>query len=497
MAIPFAESFASHEKAQYWDYDKNELTPDKLRKCSEKKGWFNCNKCPHSFEKILYSIIDGSWCPYCANKKLCDQECQICYDKSFASHPKAQCWNYEKNELTPRQVFKTSNIKYWFKCGKCPHSFEAIPGKIVFFNRWCPYCANQKLCDQKCLICFNKSFASHPKSQYWDYEKNELTPRQVFKSSDKKYWFNCNKCLHCFEASLLHVTQNNWCSYCGNQKLCDQDCQTCFDRSFASHPKAKYWNYEKNDLTPRQCFKSSSKKNWFNCDKCLHSFDKALTQISSGYWCPYCSKQKLCGNNDCLLCYEKSFASHVNAKFWDYKKNKLMPRQLFKTSGKKCWFICKNSHNFESTLYNVSNGKFCGLCHYKTQKKLYEWLIEIYPETISQPAYDWCRNINYLPFDFALESIKLIIELDGEQHFNQVSNWKSPDETRKIDIYKAQCALLHEYSIIRIDRLFIINNQDWQYILQNAIHGYDTPQIIYISDNPNLYDKHKADFAKV
>jgi len=50
-------------------------------------------------------------------------------------------------------------------------------------------CSDKKLCDKEdCKKCFEKSFASHEKAKYWS-NKNELKPRQVFKSSGKKYFF--------------------------------------------------------------------------------------------------------------------------------------------------------------------------------------------------------------------------------------------------------------------------------------------------------------------
>lgn len=38
--------------------------------------------------------------------------------------------------------------------------------------------------NNKCKICFKKSFASQPKSKYWSKENN-ITPRQIRKSSGK------------------------------------------------------------------------------------------------------------------------------------------------------------------------------------------------------------------------------------------------------------------------------------------------------------------------
>jgi hypothetical protein len=87
-------------------------------------------------------------------------------------------------------------------------------------------------------IPFERSFASHPRANCWS-DKNEENPRNVFKSSGKKIWFDCDKCCHDFDKSLANVTNGggHWCSYCANQKLCkNEECKTCFDKSFASHP---------------------------------------------------------------------------------------------------------------------------------------------------------------------------------------------------------------------------------------------------------------------
>ena len=47
------------------------------------------------------------------------------------------------------------------------------------------------------IIPFEKSFASHEKSQYWS-DKNELKPHQISKASKKKFWFECEY-KHLFE----------------------------------------------------------------------------------------------------------------------------------------------------------------------------------------------------------------------------------------------------------------------------------------------------------
>ena len=68
---------------------------------------------------------------------------------------------------------------------------------------------------------YEKSFAKHPNSKYWCYELNNgLRPQDVFLNCNKKFWFKCNICEHKFNSSLLNISNNQWCPYCTNQKLC-------------------------------------------------------------------------------------------------------------------------------------------------------------------------------------------------------------------------------------------------------------------------------------
>lgn len=450
--IPFEKSFASCEKSKYWS-EKNNLTPNEVSKGSDKKFYFNCDKCNHEFLMQLNVVTRGGWCNYCSNSKLCDNnECNLCFDKSFASHEKSKYWS-NKNELTPRQVFKVTAKKYIFNCDKCKHEFINNPSHVSN-GRWCPYCCipQKQLCgDVNCTDCFEKSFASHEKAKYWSL-KNEQNPEFVLKKGDKKIWFNCDKCNHDFETQIKGITIGRWCPYCVNQKLCDNDdCKECFKKSFASHEKAKCWS-SKNDISPRQIVQGSGKKCWFNCDKCCHEFIKdihAITGQKNG-WCPYCVNKQMCANDDCKECYNKSFASHEKAKFWS-SKNKDNPRHLFQGNSDKYWFNCdKCNRDFETVLYNVKSGYWCPYCVNKTETKLYSIMKELFPSIIHQFKVDWCKNKTYLPFDFCIPEYKIIIELDGPQHFTQVMDWKTPEEQFITDIYKERCANENDYSIIRI-----------------------------------------------
>ena len=294
-------------------------------------------------------------------------------------------------------------------------------------------------------------FDKHPKAVFWS-ERNEKKPHEVALNSHKKFWFDCN-CGHQFDSTLLNINQaNNWCPYCSAppKNLCDnENCKICFEKSFASHEKSKYWSDE-NEMTPRQVFKNADRKRFkFDCD-CGHKIEVTLKGLNQeNKWCKFCAHQKLCDNEDCAMCFENSFASVENScNFHDLSIN---PRSLFKSTNKKFKFECDECNNiFECQLSDVTKGVWCPYCVNKTEKILHKKLKGHYPQLKSQYKVDWCKNIKHLPFDFVIEDRKIIIELDGKQHFEQISNWKPPEETRKNDLYKMKCANEKGFSLIRI-----------------------------------------------
>ena len=104
-----------------------------------------------------------------------------------------------------------------------------------------------------------------------------------------------------------------------------------FEKSFASHSKAKFWS-TKNTGLPADYALNSHKKCWFDCD-CGHSFESTLLNINqSNNWCGYCSNPpKLLCSNICVPCENKSFALHPKSACWS-NENEIDPRQVFKNA---------------------------------------------------------------------------------------------------------------------------------------------------------------------
>ena len=426
---------------------------------------------------------------------LCgDILCSFCFYKSFMSHEKSSFILTLDNLLL---IKLNSLIKYNFICTVCLHVFIQSPYEIVIRKSWCPYCSNppKKLCDiENCTSCFNKSFASHEKSKYLI---DNVNPRFIFKGTGKKYNFRCNLCNHLFCKIIGSITvvtsRNSWCPYCSNppKLLCeDNNCNICFNKSFASHEKSKYLI---DNINPRFIFKSSCLKLNFKCDICEHNYNTSLNVATTqDIWCPYCTTSKLCDDNNCNLCFENSFASQENSK---YLIDDIDPRTIFKSSGYEYNFKCNTCKNeFKSAIYRITNGSWCPICKNKTEKIMFKYLNNIYEITF-HPKFNWCKNKTYLPFDFLAKEYNLLIELDGNQHFIQVMDWKSPDENFKTDIYKMEMAIKNKYSIIRIRQHdFKFSNFNWKKLISKYIKKYDEPTIIFIAKNIDIYKKFINEF---
>jgi hypothetical protein len=164
-------------------------------------------------------------------------------------------------------------------------------------------------------------------------------------------------------------------------------------------------------------------------------------------------------------------AKEIHKDKYDYSK-------VFYTNSRekreKIIIICKKHGEFLQSPEDHTKSKAgCPFCVNKTEGKLYEILLPLYPTLISQFKQDWCKNNKsnrFLPFDFCIPEDKIIIELDGPQHFKQISNWSNPEKQFENDKYKEQCANDNNYSVIRLLQEDIFNDTyDWLKELSETI----------------------------
>ena len=223
------------------------------------------------------------------------------------------------------------------------------------------------------------------------------------------------------------------------------------------------------------------------CD--LHGeFEQMPSKHLYGHGCTICNRKS---RNDKFKNSKEEFiekAKAIHSDLYDYSKVDYV------NYGTKMILICKTHGDFEQTARDhISKIRGCQMCYNKTEGIFYNKLIKYYPTLKNQFRVKWCKNKRYLPFDFYIEEYKIIIELDGGQHFKQVRDWKSPEIQRKNDVYKMNCANSNSYSVIRILQEDVQKNKyDWIKEIKiniNNIIKNKKVQNIFMGKS-NEYDNH-------
>lgn len=259
----------------------------------------------------------------------------------------------------------------------------------------------------------NKTFASHEKSKYWS-NKNKVKPEDIPLFYYKKYWFDCNICLHEFETNINSITRlNTWCSYCSNKKLCiDKNCKICFDKSFKSNDKSVYWS-EKNKLLPREVFKNCSKKFLFKCEK-HGEFEASCNNVSQGKWCKKCGLEN--SHEKQKLSYDEFInrSKEIHGDIYDYSE------VILNGVDRNVKIICKIHGIFEQTPYHhYRDGNGCQKCGIESRTEKKKFTKEMFIEKsniIHNNIYDY-SNVNYID---SQTFISIICKSHGE--FIQIPN---------------------------------------------------------------------------
>ena len=164
-----------------------------------------------------------------------------------------------------------------------------------------------------------------------------------------------------------------------------------------------------------------------------------------------------------------------------------------------CIFTCDLcTSEFKSKAYNVLTGYWCPFCKKKTEAKVLAFLATLEGEWDTQLRREWCRfsaTGNVMPIDFGSVAHHMTLELDGPQHFKQISNWNGPEEVQEKDLEKIKACLSNGYHHLRMTQEEVWKDKyDWKHMLLATItrlQTTSTPQCIFIS-NTEKYVQHQT-----
>ncbi len=206
--------------------------------------------------------------------------------------------------------------------------------------------------------------------------------------------------------------------------------------------------------------KKSVKGYFLECFRCKKTFSLYEGNLFRGDGCPYCSHHKIDIGNTDLWSSRPDVACLL--------KNKDDGFKYAEFSNKSVSFVCKQCGNdvgkrvISSVSLRGLNCQFCGRGKSYPNKLMYNVLKSLNISFETEKTFDWCSFPSYSDatvisfgiYDFVIESMKLIIEMDGgigHGHYVIKNSRYSIEDTIYRDSMKDSLALQNGYEVIRID----------------------------------------------
>ena len=327
-----------------WNFKKNvDLKPSDITEGSKRKVWWVCPK-GHEYKSVIYDKSKGIECPICLGRKI-----QIGFNDLATVNPRLTTeWNYKKNSnLRPEMVTHSNNTKVWWIC-KNGHEWKATVG-----NR--SYGTN-------CPICQQGLNVSLPEKMIYFYIK------RILKDSLENYkpiWIGRSE-LDIFIPSLkqgIEYDGQYWHKETERDKVKNQKCL----RNNVKLIRIREPECQKlNDTSVDYYVKSRKLVDIISAVQFIIDYINRTNKTSF--------KLKFDLEEDLKNIYkfleftkEENSLLKINpelAKDWNYNRNgNLSPDNITYNSNKKVWWICKNGHEWLTTVESRNRDKHgCPFC---------------------------------------------------------------------------------------------------------------------------------------
>ena len=231
-----------------------------------------------------------------------------------------------------------------------------------------------------------------------------------------------------------------------------------------SHPElCEEWDLIKNaPLTPSDFSYGSSKKVWWCCKKCGHSWPAYIeNRAKNGTGCPVCTNRTVVkGKNDFGTLYPELLSE------WDYQENaSISPYSLSSGSCIKVNWICKYGHKWKASIKSRVNGHGCKLCSH-IGSSMVEQGIAFYLKQVGMVEQRY--RIDGREVDIFLPDYKVGIEYDGS-YFHKSESKKSLDKSKE--------------TTLRDNGVFLIRIVEHKDQIDNSVISGQSVIISYTYDN--------------
>ena len=195
----------------------------------------------------------------------------------------------------------------------------------------------------------------------WDYNKNIDSPSELFQGEHAHRYFKCDRGLH--ESfikptmGIIRKRQEYLCPYCNSfgQYLLDE---------FGKDAIKMYWS-DKNEISPFEIGKYSSKKVYFKCTETNYHDDyiSNVSTFTSGCRCPQCHNIK--GNFHPKDSFGEYLKENNLFHLWS-DKNEIDPYKIYyRSSQYKILLACDKTDyhgDYVTTAHKFVTGTRCSYC---------------------------------------------------------------------------------------------------------------------------------------
>ena len=137
-----------------------------------------------------------------------------------------------------------------------------------------------------------------------------------------------------------------------------------------------------------------------------------------------------------------------------------------------------------------AGGNSCPRCSFYGEECIAAWLREHGYAYVREKVFStW--DATAWRYDFELPALRVVLEVDGEQHFRRVNRkWTAPAEQQERDRQKTARALVHGYHCVRIPQQVVVRaawQQTLEVLLQQLAASQEPTCYVVIAEGNDVY----------
>lgn len=243
----------------YWDYGKNELSPEDYTFADYRKAWFICDN-NHSFERTITGMRGsknraGSWCKYCGGTASLTNED---IDSRIQKSPELN--------LERKTDYIDNDSHMLFLCLDCSSEWSTSWQSIRAGSK-CPTCQGRY------------SYTQDEVDHILKKEDRGIVRVGDYETVKKSIEWRCTRC--------DHEWVNSWWNVNSNRR--GQGCTYCDDPSRMTNKKVDLFLADNNRKIRRLSgYESKSEQLKWKCLQCKNIWSNSWALIQQGSGCPKC-----------------------------------------------------------------------------------------------------------------------------------------------------------------------------------------------------------------